>query len=145
MDFQPVKQLLSWQQLIEKIFLIQPWRVQADSIEWFKLHFLNSKQESRFLWFIYHHWKSIQTNFWHKLLKDLLHWLLDSVVQTLLTYVMRQPLLPQERKDSILKILIFNKLQRELWLDMSKKGFPTKKPKKELLIMKQDMLFVHGT
>ncbi len=39
---------------------------------------------------------------------------------------------------------IFKKPQKELWLDTLKRDFPIKKPKRELPIMKQDMLYVGG-
>ncbi len=65
--------------------------------------------------------------------------------QTLEIFVIRLLLLPQEKIDNILKMQISNKLHKELWLDMLKKDYQIKKQEKELLIIKQDMLFVDGS
>ncbi len=41
-------------------------------------------------------------------------------------------------------MMIFKKLQKESWQDISKKDYQIKKQRKEWLIMKQDMQFVGG-
>jgi hypothetical protein len=54
-------------------------------------------------------------------------------------------LLPPERKDNTLKMLTLKKPPKELWRGTLRRDFPIKKPKKELLIMKQVMLLPDGT
>jgi hypothetical protein len=41
-------------------------------------------------------------------------------------------------------MMIFKKLQKESWQDISKKDYQIKKQRKEWLIMKQGMQFVGG-
>jgi hypothetical protein len=67
------------------------------------------------------------------------------VEQTLQIYVMKQLLLPHEKTEHILKMKILNKLQKELWLGMLKKDYQIKKLERELLFIKQDMLYVDGS
>lgn len=65
-------------------------------------------------------------------------------MQILLIYVIKLLLSPLERKDNTSKMLILKKPQKESWLDILRKDFQIKKPKRESHIMKLAMLFVDG-